>query len=304
MNVGSQDVRVLDAKGKRVDKGNTRHGSSNRVVEVDVDSGLADGTYVVDWRAISADSHPVHGGFQFSIGKPSTVDQAAVDAAAGADDDRVWQIVAGVVRFVAYVGALLAAGGVLFRWWRKDPSTRAGGLVVAVGAGVALVALAVQVPIQAALSTGEGLTSITDEGVLTRVLSEGFGLAAAVSAVAPGGAARPRRASPTGSRCARSGFVAALVAVAGFAVTGHTRSMTPRWLAYLADGAPPRSPPRSGSAASSSWPSSSGAPGGGHGRRRGRSPSPTSRRSPRGPWWVWWAAVWRSAGWRSGRSTR
>ena len=236
VNVGRQDVRVLDDKGNRVDKGNTRHGSSNRVVEVDVDSGLADGTYVVDWRAISADSHPVHGGFQFSIGKPSTVDQAAIDSAAGADDDRLWQIVAGVVRFVAYAGALLAAGGVLFRWWRKDPTIWAGGLVVAVGAGVALLALAAQVPIQAALSTGEGLTSIADEGVLTRVLSEGFGLAIAVSAV--GLVAIIALAGWPNKEPVRTlAFIAALVAVAGFAVSGHTRSMTPGWLAYLADGA-------------------------------------------------------------------
>ena len=236
VNVGSQDVRVLDDKGKRVDKGNTHYGRTNSEVVVGLDSGLADGTYVVDWRAISADSHPVHGGFQFSIGKPSVVDQAAVDAAAGGGSDTAYQVAAGIARFFAYTGALLAAGGVLFRWWRRDPDVWAGGLVVATGAGVALLALAVQVPLQAALSTGGGLTSIADEGVLTRVLSEGFGMSIAVSAV--GLVALIALAGWPNKEPVRTlGFIASLLAVGGFAVSGHTRSMTPGWLSYLADGA-------------------------------------------------------------------
>lgn len=32
---------------------------------------LAQGTYMVSWRVVSADGHPISGAFTFSIGKPS-----------------------------------------------------------------------------------------------------------------------------------------------------------------------------------------------------------------------------------------
>ncbi len=49
--------------------------------------GLADGTYTVAWRVVSADSHPISGAFTFSIGKPSTT-TAAVAAGAGREPRR------------------------------------------------------------------------------------------------------------------------------------------------------------------------------------------------------------------------
>src|SRR5438309_2258493 len=43
-------VRVFDANGRRVDKGETHHGTSQNEAIVDLDGGLAKGTYVVAWR--------------------------------------------------------------------------------------------------------------------------------------------------------------------------------------------------------------------------------------------------------------
>jgi copper transport protein len=52
-------VRVLDANGRRVDNGRESQPQADTVA-VGLPSFLADGTYVVAWRVISADTHPVH----------------------------------------------------------------------------------------------------------------------------------------------------------------------------------------------------------------------------------------------------
>jgi copper transport protein len=75
-------VRVLAPGGQRVDQGNTFHpGGEASSVAVSLQPHLPDGTYVVAWRVVSADSHPVHGAFLFSVGTAAGVKKA--DALAG-----------------------------------------------------------------------------------------------------------------------------------------------------------------------------------------------------------------------------
>ncbi len=59
--------------------GRAKHGSDDSTVVVAL-STLDDGSYVVDWHVVSADSHPVSGAFTFSVGK-ATSDEAAIVAA-------------------------------------------------------------------------------------------------------------------------------------------------------------------------------------------------------------------------------
>ena len=73
--------------------------------------GLADGTYTVAWRVVSADSHPISGAFTFSIGKPSATTAAvavepAVNPASGALYD--------IARYAAYGAVALLIGSVTF----------------------------------------------------------------------------------------------------------------------------------------------------------------------------------------------
>ena len=69
-------VRVFDVDGKRVDKGKIQTANGRR--EVVVPASFPGGTYTVSWRVVSADGHPVHGGFQFYVGAPSTISAVAV----------------------------------------------------------------------------------------------------------------------------------------------------------------------------------------------------------------------------------
>ena len=65
-------LRVLGPDGRRVDSGGTHHpDGDSHAVAISLPAHLPRGTYVVAWRVISADSHPVHGAFVFSVGTAS-----------------------------------------------------------------------------------------------------------------------------------------------------------------------------------------------------------------------------------------
>jgi copper transport protein len=65
-------LRVIGPDGNRVDLGGTHHPPGDtHAVAISLPAHLPNGTYVVAWRVISADSHPVHGAFVFSVGTAS-----------------------------------------------------------------------------------------------------------------------------------------------------------------------------------------------------------------------------------------
>ncbi|WP_245697799.1 copper resistance CopC family protein, partial [Streptomyces phaeochromogenes] len=69
VGITDDSLRVLSPENRRVNAGDTEHASGRSdSVRVPLDDGLADGTYTVAWRVVSADSHPISGAFTFSIG--------------------------------------------------------------------------------------------------------------------------------------------------------------------------------------------------------------------------------------------
>src|ERR1039457_2695766 len=60
VSVDPGSIRVYDTNGNRVDTGSIAKASAD-VVSVGVHPHLANGAYVVTWRVISADTHPVQG---------------------------------------------------------------------------------------------------------------------------------------------------------------------------------------------------------------------------------------------------
>ncbi|KES05315.1 membrane protein [Streptomyces toyocaensis] len=108
--VGEDAVRVLDPKGKRVDKGDPAN-PSGTTYTVGLLSGLPDGTYTVAYQVVSADSHPVAGAFTFSIGAPS---ETSVSVSAQGSDDGVVGWLYGLGRYVSYAGFTVMAGGAAF----------------------------------------------------------------------------------------------------------------------------------------------------------------------------------------------
>lgn len=68
VSLAADGVQTFDADGKPVD---TSASANDTLVTVDLPDRLADGTYVVVWRVVSADGHPVAGSLSFSVGTPS-----------------------------------------------------------------------------------------------------------------------------------------------------------------------------------------------------------------------------------------
>ena len=76
---------------------------------------LDNGAYVVTWRVISADSHPVHGAFTFTIGRSSVNAQGlAAKLEAKAGGNRVVGVSFAAARALQFAGIALLLGGIAF----------------------------------------------------------------------------------------------------------------------------------------------------------------------------------------------
>ena len=109
-------VHVYDATGKIVDDGRAVHpGGKSSDVSIGLESKVPQGTYTATYRVISADGHPVSGGFVFSIGKAGAAPaQTVAELAGGSDVGSGTTIAFGVVRAVQYGAIALAIGALAF----------------------------------------------------------------------------------------------------------------------------------------------------------------------------------------------
>ncbi|MCF1511846.1 copper resistance protein CopC [Streptomyces glomeratus] len=100
-------IRVLDPGNRRVHTGRQEHADGRADTARVTLPHLADGTYIVAWRVVSADSHPASGALTFSVGKPS-VTTAVVpgDTAQDAASTTLYDL----ARYVAYGGLALLLG--------------------------------------------------------------------------------------------------------------------------------------------------------------------------------------------------
>ncbi|MER6290379.1 copper resistance CopC/CopD family protein [Streptomyces sviceus] len=104
--------RVLDPDGKRLKVGDAGHGpGGSDTARVSLPAKLAQGTYTVAWRVVSADSHPVSGAFTFSVGKPSP---AIVVPDTGPTEDPATESLFNMGRYLAYLAVALLIGTAVF----------------------------------------------------------------------------------------------------------------------------------------------------------------------------------------------
>jgi copper transport protein len=235
VTVRPDGVRVLDRDAERVDGGIAE--ASDAVVVAPIDQPLPPGGYVVAWRVVSADGHPVRGAFTFSVGTRTAVsDDVVARAFAGSADGRDERLGA-VLRALAYIAILASAGAV----WvgaalRRDHEPTPVGRWVTVLGGVGLLAVLLQVPVQASLASGQGLGSIAEDGVLGLALADGVGWSLAITSVGLL-ALLVTSGLPFRVQVRRLALTGAALAPLGLVVTGHTRTMSPAVVGYLADAA-------------------------------------------------------------------
>jgi copper transport protein len=123
-------VRVFDARGARVDDGRlVRPRGDQRVAGTALRRGLADGTYTATYRVISADGHPVSGGFTFSIGHAGAAPSKDVaDLIAAGNAGKVTGVAFGATKALGYLAIALVLGGLGFLAlvWRPALAQAAG----------------------------------------------------------------------------------------------------------------------------------------------------------------------------------
>jgi copper transport protein len=147
-------TRAVGPDGKRVDSGEaTIRGSE---LHVPLRSTTARGTYLVSYRVISADSHPVGGGVTFSVGAPSATPSATDNAAR---TDRLVATLLGVAHYLGYAGLVLLVGPVvaLSALWPRRLSRRGPVRMVYVGVGLIVLGAAAELFLEAPYTAGVGL---------------------------------------------------------------------------------------------------------------------------------------------------
>jgi copper transport protein len=146
------EVRLLDGSGADVGGvGDAEHpnGDGTRVAATVPD--LADGSYIVSWKVVSDDGHPIAGAFTFQVGDVNDL-QAGVLASIDRDSDTpVWLDVAeSAGRAILYGGLAVALGGLAFLVLaRPDAGADRVRRWATIGAFVAALAALVLIPLQA-----------------------------------------------------------------------------------------------------------------------------------------------------------
>ncbi|KJS54314.1 ABC transporter [Streptomyces rubellomurinus subsp. indigoferus] len=191
VSLSGDSVRVLDPAGKAVDAGNPAHADGRgNTARVGLNSGLANGTYTVAWRAVSADSHPVGGAFTFSIGAPSDTSVSAT-ALQGADADGLVAALYGTGRTVAYGAFALLAGVAAFVLicWPGGTARRPVQRLLMTGWTALLVSTVAVLMLRGPYERGSGIGQAFDLSLVRATLDERIGtaLAARLLLLAAGG---------------------------------------------------------------------------------------------------------------------
>ncbi|WP_203910717.1 copper resistance CopC/CopD family protein [Rhizocola hellebori] len=171
VNAVRDGVTLLDSAGAVQLVGTPSPGSESVLA---ITKPLPDGVYTVVWRVVSADSHPIHGAFVFSVGDAVV---AALPGGAQSDVDPGLAAVFWLARWLGYAGLALLAGGVCFLivcWpsgWASARVRRviaAGWLTSVMCAGAALV-------LQGPYSQGGTLAGVADPALAAATLRSGYG---------------------------------------------------------------------------------------------------------------------------------
>jgi copper transport protein len=231
----SGGVHLFDARGDQLPT-TSRVTDGKLLVDLPQDK-MTGGTYVIGWRVISADGHPVAGALTFSVGAPSATVAAGAGAAATAPASVEGAL--GVVQAAVYLGVFGACGLVGFLLLVLP---REGGLDVVrrrvlawarrfgwvvLGAGAALL------PLTSLYQRAEGWSHLFSPQTWQDAVRGVETLSSVVLAV--GTAVAVRCAASDRARARWAALGAVVVTLLALSLVGHTRSVSPLWLMVLAD---------------------------------------------------------------------
>ena len=226
-------IRLFDASGSPVDIGASRHPDGQASAVTASLPPLVNALYVVSWRAVSADGHPVRGAYTFTVGPATVVDPGSVvsEILKGTRASPAVSLLSGLARGLFLLCFALLIGMVSFPALtgigRTDEWRRAALLATTGSAVSGLLALLLAVPAGAA----RGLGSIGSSSAWAALFQTVAGWASAVRlgvlvvATVVAFAGRTRR---TGQLLTRAHASLLLVAIVASGWAGHGGSG--RWV--------------------------------------------------------------------------
>ncbi len=172
----ANSIRVIDTHGTRIDTGGAHGGAHGSDVTVALKPGLPNGTYLVSWRVVSADSHPIAGGYAFGIGEAPAAGAAAA-ASATPKGSAVTGFTFGLARLVAFAGMALLLGAVFFlaALWPAGLRRPAPRRLVAAGWVAAFVGSIACLLLQGVYTGGLGLSALARWDPLGATLGDRYG---------------------------------------------------------------------------------------------------------------------------------
>ncbi|MET7399995.1 copper resistance protein CopC [Dactylosporangium sp. NPDC005572] len=235
VRVVADKIRVIAPDGSRVDTGKPVARDTELVVPLK--SGGPKGTYLVSYRVISADSHPVSGGFSFSYGEVSAT--ASDDGEPAAQTDPVVKNAMSVARFLGFTGLVLLVGPalVLFALWPRRLPTRPPGRLALTGAGLLAVSTLLELYLQIPYTAGNSIFKVSGDAA-REVLGTPFGAAhlirlAVIAAVAL--LLRPVIAGRAGKIDQTLLVILGIVGLATWPISGHPSASPVPTLTVVAD---------------------------------------------------------------------
>ncbi len=179
-------VRLFDSDGRRVGLGSTdRLDDDDSTVTVGIPEQLDAGGYVVTWRVVSDDSHPVRGAFTFRVGESEAtttqldeLSSTLLKAEGGSTTVGVLFAVDRAAGFLATTVLFGALAFLLVLWPTGRPLRRTRWLLWCVW-GLGVIAAVAAVGLQGAFAEGLPLGDVISSSLIGDVLATRFGRAAA-----------------------------------------------------------------------------------------------------------------------------
>jgi copper transport protein len=164
-------IQVLAPDGSRADQGAPQQDGGT--ITIPLRTGGGRGTYLVSYRVISADSHPVGGTITYSVGAASTPPNATQNT------ETVDPLVRGLIpvgKYLGYAGLVLLVGPVLVLalLWPHRLDRRGPARLVQTGIGLVLFSTVLALWLQAPYAYDVGLFGVTP-GDIRDVLGSTFG---------------------------------------------------------------------------------------------------------------------------------
>ncbi len=224
------DVRIYDSEQREVANSNTvRSVSDTSVVTAEVPT-LKNGVYVVVWRVVSADGHPVTGAFPFEIGTKSTGTSAALleEVLSRTETTSPLGNPMSILRLLGFLGVLLLIVCVSLLW--RSPllgNARIGKTLRYSSVSIAVSSLGLLL-MQGPYTAGKSWGSLFDSFLIGEVMQTRLGLALfirAICAFAWGVIALTASASVS-RRWRISVVTTAVITITTYAASGHQSAGT------------------------------------------------------------------------------